>query len=213
MSLEVIGAGLGRTGTTTLKLALERLGFARCHHMTEVFRQPETAARWEDAAEGKPVDWESLLAGYRAAVDWPSCHFYREFARLYPNAKVILTVRDPESWFRSTQATIFRPEHIRELEGRSLNGIMKKAIAPTFDGRLNDRDHAIAVYERHNAEVRRTIAPERLLVYDVASGWQPLCLFLGVPIPRDPFPHANRTEDFRRRGPATYTHVRPEEPT
>lgn len=213
MPLDVIGAGLGRTGTTTLKLALERLGFVRCHHMTEVFGHPETAALWEAAAEGKPVDWESLLAGYRATVDWPSCHFYRDLARIYPDAKVILTVRDPESWFRSTQATIFRAEHILELEKRSMVGILKKAISPTFDGRLNDHDHAIAVYERHNAEVRRTIAPERLLVYDVAEGWGPLCRFLRVPVPRNPFPHANKTEDFRRREPASYTHVRPEEPT
>ena len=203
MPLDVIGAGLGRTGTTTLKLALEHLGFVRCHHMTEVFRHPETAALWEAAGEGKPVAWESLLSGYRATVDWPSCHFYRELARLYPEAKVILTVRDPESWFRSTQGTIFRPEHIRELDRRSMGGILKKVIAPTFGGRLNDHDHAIAVYERHNAEVRRTIPPERLLVYDVAGGWEPLCRFLGLAIPRDPFPHANKTDEFRRRAPAS----------
>lgn len=199
MPLDVIGAGLGRTGTTSLKLALERLGFARCHHMIEVFAHFETAPLWEAAAEGKPVDWEALLAGYRAAVDWPACHFYREFARLYPNAKVILSTRDPESWFRSTQATIFNVEHLVNIEQRPLAGILKKIILPTFGGRPNDRAHAIAAYERHNAEVRRTIEPERLLTYDVAQGWEPLCRFLGAPIPTEPFPHANTTEDFRRR--------------
>lgn len=199
MPLDVIGAGLGRTGTTSLKLALERLGFSRCHHMTELFTHPETGALWEAAAEGKPVDWEVLLAGYRATTDWPACHFYRELARIYPHAKVILTVRDPESWFRSAQATIFRPEHLVKLETKPNAGFLKKGIMPIFDGRLNDREHAIAVYERHNAEVRRTIAPERLLIYDVAQGWEPLCRFLGAPIPSDPFPHANTTEAFRSR--------------
>lgn len=199
MPLDVIGAGLGRTGTTSLKLALEHLGIARCHHMTEVFHHPETAGLWEAAAEGKPVDWEALLAGYRAAVDWPACHFYRDLARIYPNAKVILTVRDPESWFRSTQATIFGFADVAEVAKRPMGGFMLKAILPTFDGRVHDREHAIAVYERHNAEVRRAIAPERLLVYDVAQGWEPLCRFLGVPIPSESFPHANTTEDFRQR--------------
>lgn len=201
MALDVIGAGLGRTGTTSLKLALERLGFMRCHHMTEAFAHPETAALWEAAAEGKPVDWEALLAGYRATADWPACHFYRDLARVYPKAKVILTVRDPESWFRSTQATIFKAEHIGKVEKRPMAGFMKKAILPTFDGRVNDREHAISVYERHIADVRRTIEPERLLVYDVADGWEPLCGFLSVPIPSEPFPHANTTDDFRQREP------------
>ena len=198
MSLDVIGAGLGRTGTTSLKLALERLGFAPCHHMTEVLRYPETAGLWEAAAEGN-ADLESLLAGYRAAVDWPSCHFYRELSRIYPHAKVILTVRDPDGWFRSTQATIFRPEHVALLDKRPMGGFLKKVVFPAFDGRLHDREQAIAVYERHNAEVRRTIVPERLLVYDVAQGWEPLCRFLGAPIPAESFPHANTTEEFRSR--------------
>lgn len=199
MPLDVIGAGLGRTGTTSLKLALERLGFSRCHHMTEIFTHPETAPLWEAAAEGRPVDWEVLLAGYRATTDWPACHFYRDLARIYPRAKVILTVRDAESWFRSTQATIFRAEHLSKVERRAHGGVIKKVIMPTFQGRLDDREHAIAVYERHNAEVRRTVDPERLLVYDVAQGWEPLCRFLAVPVPSESFPYANTTEEFRSR--------------
>ncbi|HXS27352.1 MAG TPA: sulfotransferase [Steroidobacteraceae bacterium] len=202
MPLDVIGAGLGRTGTTSLALALELLGFVRCHHMTKVIFHPETARDWERAAEGEPVDWESILAGYRATTDWPACHFYRTFAALYPRAKVILTVRDPQSWFRSTQATIFSEEHLKEVERRPMAGILSKMIEPMFDGRMHDRDHMIAVYERHNAEVRRTIAPERLLVYDVKDSWEPLCRFLGVPVPSEPFPRANTTHDFRRGRPA-----------
>ena len=201
MSLDVIGAGFGRTGTTSLKLALEHLGFTRCHHMTEVRRHPETAVLWEAAAEGKPVEWEALLAGYRAVVDWPACYFYRELAGVYPDAKVILTLRDPEEWFRSTQATIFRPEHARRIEQEPIAGVVRNTIWRTFDGRQNDREHALAVYERHIDEVQRTIAPERLLVYDVAEGWEPLCGFLGVPIPGVPFPHANTSADFRRGEP------------
>ena len=202
MPLEVIGAGLGRTGTTSLTLALESLGFVRCHHMREVIRHPETAKDWERAAEGEPVDWEAILAGYRATTDWPACHFYALFAARYPRAKVILTIRDPESWFRSTQATIFSAEHLKEVERRPMAGILTKIIAPLFDGRWHDRDHMIGVYERHNAEVRRTIAPERLLVYDVKEGWEPLCRFLGVPVPNESFPRANTMDDFRRGRPA-----------
>ncbi len=202
MPLDVIGAGLGRTGTTSLTLALEQLGFVRCHHMREVIRRPETARDWERAADGERVDWEAILAGYRATTDWPACHFYSEFAALYPRAKVILTVRDPGSWFRSTQATIFNDEHLKEVERRPMAGIMRKIIGPLFDGRLHDRDHMIAVYERHNEQVRRTVAPERLLVYEVAAGWAPLARFLGVPVPSEPFPRANTTEDFRRGHPA-----------
>jgi hypothetical protein len=201
MPLDVIGAGLGRTGTTSLKLALERLGFARCHHMSELIFHPETAAWWERAAEGKPVDWEQVLAGYRATVDWPACHFYRELAALYPAARVILTVREPQSWFRSTQATIFSDEHVQVVGERPMAGFMSKAIVPMFDGRLHDREHVIDVFQRHNAQVRRTIAPQRLLVYDVAEGWEPLCRFLGVASPSEPFPRANTTADFRRGRP------------
>ena len=202
MPLDVIGAGLGRTGTTSLTLALEELGFVRCHHMREVIWHPETAQDWERAAEGEPVDWEAILAGYRATTDWPACHFYSEFAGLFPRAKVILTIRDPESWFRSTQATIFSEEHLELVERRPMAGILAKIIEPMFDGRMHDRDHMIAVYERHNAQVRRTIAPERLLVYDVRQGWEPLARFLAVPVPSTPFPRANTTGDFRSGHPA-----------
>ncbi|MGH8258078.1 MAG: sulfotransferase family protein, partial [Steroidobacteraceae bacterium] len=185
----------------SLKLALERLGFVRCHHMVELFLHPEMATTWERAADGEPVDWEAFLEGYRATVDWPACHFYKALAARYPQAKVVLTVRDPQRWFRSTQATIFSAEHLEEVEHRPAGGFVRKAIMATFDGRMHDRDHLISVFERHNEEVRRTIAPERLLTYDVAEGWEPLCRFLGVPVPPDPFPRANTTDDFRSGHP------------
>jgi len=196
MALDVIGAGLGRTGTTSLKLALEQLGFVRCHHMSELILHPEQAPLWERAATDQPVDWEEVLAGYRATTDWPACHFYKTLAALYPRAKVILTVRDPERWFESTQATIFKPEFLAATSARPNGGFVRDVLLSVFDGRMHDRDHLIEVYERHNAEVRRTIAPERLLVYEVSQGWEPLCRFLGVPVPTGPFPRVNTTGDF-----------------
>ncbi len=205
MALEVIGAGLGRTGTTSLKLALEQLGFVRCHHMTEFISHPQTAPEWERAARGESVDWDRLLAGYRATADWPACHFYKELAARYPAAKVVLTVRDPESWFQSTQATIFSDAHLQQVGERPMGGFVRMAILPFFDGRMHDREHLLEVYERHNAEVRRVIQPGRLLVYDVREGWEPLCRFLDRPIPSDPFPRANTTETFRQRRPLVDT--------
>ncbi|HUN24730.1 MAG TPA: sulfotransferase [Steroidobacteraceae bacterium] len=199
MALAVIGAGLGRTGTMSLKLALEQLGHGPCHHMVELILHPETAPLWERAAAGETIEWDQLLAGYRATTDWPACHFYRELAARYPQAKIILTVRDPQRWFESTQATIFNPEFLRQTQHRVMGRFVELAILKTFDHRMHDRDHLLAVYERHNVEVRRCFSPERLLVYDVAEGWTPLCRFLGVPVPAQPFPRANTTEAFRER--------------
>lgn len=196
MPLDVIGAGFGRTGTTSLKFALEQLGFSRCHHMSELIVHPEQAPFWERAAGGEEVDWEAGLAGYRATTDWPACHFYRTLAERYPAAKVILTVREPGRWFASTQATIFNPDFLATTVDKPHGAFVCDVLLPVFDGRMHDRDHAIGVYERHNAEVRRTIAPQRLLVYEVRQGWEPLCRFLGVPVPAAPFPRVNTTEDF-----------------
>lgn len=196
MPLDVIGAGFGRTGTTSLKFALEQLGFSRCHHMSELLSHPEQSPFWERAAAGEAIDWEALLAGYRATTDWPACHFYRTLAERYPRAKVILTVRDPSRWFASTQATIFNAEFLAATVDRPSGGFVRDAIFSVFDGRMHDREHMIEVYERHNAEVRRVIAPERLLVYQAGQGWEPLCRFLGVPVPSEPFPRVNTTEDF-----------------
>ncbi|MCC6313356.1 MAG: sulfotransferase family protein [Thermomicrobiales bacterium] len=219
MTLQVIGAGFGRTGAYSLKAALERLGFDPCEHMIDLFAHPERFALWLQAAEqkqrGGAIDWDLLFADYRATVDWPGAYFWRELARAYPNAKVILTVRDPERWYDSAAHTIFR---VRRALGsgpiaQALQGAVG-AVSPnaadglrmveetiwqgTFDGRFGDRRHAIAVYEAHNAAVERTIAPDRLLVYNVGEGWEPLCRFLGVPVPDEPFPHLNDAAEFER---------------
>lgn len=208
MPLHVIGAGLGRTGTLSLKFALEHLGFSRCYHMTEVLAHPGDIPVWDAAARGETVDWEALFQGYRATVDWPGCNFYLDYLRLYPDAKVILTVRDPERWYDSAHQTIYYVRHafprwIRPLMPRMgrLQVMLDHLIwVGFFEGRFEDRSHAIAIFNRHNEEVRRLVPADRLLVYEVKEGWGPLCAFLGVPLPEGkPFPHVNDAGEFRTR--------------
>jgi hypothetical protein len=204
MTLSVIGAGLGRTGTLSLRTALERLGLGPCYHMRDVFECPEHVEVWDRAADGKQVDWEVLLGRHRSAVDWPVCAFYRELVERYPQAKVILTTRDPERWHSSVMETIYPlmkravPEGDATMQawGRMVH---KLILEQTFGGRLADREEAIAVYERHHEAVRRTVPQERLLVYEVAQGWEPLCRFLGLPVPEEPFPQVNTKAEFGKR--------------
>ncbi len=206
MPLKVIGAGQGRTGTMSLKHALEELGFGPCHHMIELIGHPEQFRFWERIFDDEPVDFEEVYAGYNSAVDAPTCFIYRQLAERYPDAKVILTLRDPESWWRSAQATVMserlRMQHDRADNPmasmqRKLAGYLARRGQPA--GRPSDHDGAIAQFERHNDEVRRMIPPERLLVYEVKQGWAPLCEFLRVPVPDTPFPHANTTKEFQER--------------
>lgn len=201
MAIDVIGAGLGRTGTLTLKVALEALGYNRCHHMLEVFEHPEQVLFWRRAADGDAVDWAEVFAGYRAAVDWPSAHFYRQLADYYPDAKVVLTRRDPERWYDSISTTIFPAlaNMVANLPPDSPGRFSDIIVTHnTFGGDLS-KDNVIAAYERHNAEVVRTIPPERLLVFEAVQGWEPLCAFLGVPVPDMPFPRTNSGDEFRAR--------------
>jgi hypothetical protein len=207
MTLSVIGAGFGRTGTMSLKLALEQLGFGPCFHMAEFFTAANGEAlkvRWEEVAFGAaPPDWDDVFAGYRSTVDWPSAAYWRELADRYPSAKIILTVRDADRWYGSAAATIFSGRSSDEELAKRTDTwarMVRRIIAEnTFDGRTSDREHAIAVFRRHNDEVRSTIAPERLLVYEAGAGWEPLCRFLGVEVPETPFPQENTTEKFKAR--------------
>ena len=201
MSLEIVGAGFGRTGTLSMKAALEKLGFSPCYHMVEVIQHPPFAAHWTAAAEGKSVDWDVVFKGYRAAVDWPSCSFYKEQAAHFPKAKVILTVRDMKTWYESCISTIFRlmlldpamaPPHVAHVAR-----LARKLVAEnTFGGRVEDAAHCIAVHQAHIEEVKRTIPADRLLVFQVKEGWGPLCRFLGVAVPDEPFPRVNERESF-----------------
>jgi Sulfotransferase domain len=206
--MRVIGAGMGRTGTLSLKAALERLGFAPCYHMLEVIDHPEHIALWAAAARGERAGWERALGGYLASTDWPACAFWRSLARANPSAKVLLSVRDPDRWYDSMSSTVYRiagfarsappgaaPPELREL-GAMVDTLVWQG---TFSGRFEDRRHAIDVFRRHNDEVRRDVPPERLLVYEVGQGWGPLCDFLGVPAPDEPFPHLNDAASFQAR--------------
>ena len=196
MSLSIIGAGFGRTGTHTLNLALEMLGFGPCHHMEDVNRNAEHRDLIRAAGRGEAVDWDQVYAGYKSAVDWPTAYFWRELAAHFPEAKVILTVRNSEDWYKSARATIFNTMSDNADPQSFGRAVIRSKI---FGDRLDDETHAIEVLEAHNAEVIRTIPPARLLVYNVADGWPKLCAFLGVPVPPEPFPHSNTTTEFRER--------------
>ena len=195
MPLSVIGAGFGRTGTLSLKLALEQLGFGPCYHMVEVLKRPEALPLWSAAADGT-ADWAQIFAGYQATVDWPGATFWREIAEAFPAAKVILTVREEEAWFASTQATIFKRRFDESPD--PFPQMVAKVIGRLFDQDLHDKARALEVYRRHNATVQQAIAADRLLVYNVAQGWDPLCRFLGVAAPDAPFPRVNSKDDFER---------------
>jgi hypothetical protein len=193
MTLSVIGAGFGRTGTESMKLALEMLGLGPCHHMKEVLVDPEQTALWRKIAAGDPPDWEAAFAGYIAAVDWPSAFYWRELADRYPEAKLLLTVRSAESWHASMEKTIFKT--LRKSTDHDSVGL-KLIAGCVFGGRLDDPAHAIATYERNNAEVEAAFPPERLLTYHLGDGWEPLCHFLDRPVPDAPYPRSNSADEF-----------------
>lgn len=197
MTLKVIGSGFGRTGTMSLKLALETLGFDPCYHMVEVFKNPPAFDWWYEASQDPAhADWGKIFAGYDATVDWPNATYYRELADAYPDAKVVHTERDPDDWFDSTQATIFN----NPFEGDAgFPRMIRAVVGELFGQDLHDRDRCIAVYNAHNNAVRQTIPAERLLVYHVADGWAPLCDFLGVEAPEGPMPKVNSREEFAAR--------------
>jgi hypothetical protein len=197
MALKVIGSGLGRTGTLSLKRALEQLGFGPCHHMIEVFMHPDSALLWVEAAEGRP-DWEALLGDYQSAVDHPACSFWRELADRYPDAKVIHSVRDPDQWFDSTQATIFAPGATGLNRPPPFQQFFE-TVLNIFHTDIHDRAAMTDYFRRHGEEVLATIPKERLLVYPVGAGWEPLCAFLGVPVPDAPYPRENSREVFAAR--------------
>jgi hypothetical protein len=198
--LEVIGAGFSRTGTMSLKRALEILGVGRCYHFTELLKRRHVA-RWLAIANGGPADWDELFAGYAAAVDWPAAAYYRELADHYPDAKVILTIRDPGEWHSSLSKALLplRRSLTQWLPWKSRIARLTDEVIwdGTFAGRAHEREFAVARFLRHTGEVRAVIDSKRLLVFDVKEGWEPLCRFLGRPVPGVPFPRANRRSTIR----------------
>jgi hypothetical protein len=194
--MKVIGAGFGRTGTMSLKVALEELGFGPCYHMIELFEHPEHLERWEAAVRGEPINWEEIFRGYQATVDWPGAAFYKELSGRYPDAKVILTVRDPDRWYESARNTIFNLQGV--VSSRAPQMARDLAYQKGFKD-VGDRRHMIEAFNRWNEEVKEFVLTDRLLVYEVKEGWEPLCDFLGVEAPKDkPFPHLNDSDSFRK---------------
>jgi hypothetical protein len=196
MTLQVIGAGWGRTGTMSVKSALERLGL-RTHHMHEVFLHPEQSELFLAAARGD-ADWATIYGDYDATVDWPGAAFWRELSEAFPDAKVLLTTRDPLDWYESYVATIREPLVAGAL-GTWSDMVREVILEREFGGESGDREHLMAVFLRHSDEVVAAVSSERLLVYRVSEGWEPLCTFLDVPVPDEPFPRLNDRASFAER--------------
>ena len=197
MALEVIGAGLGRNATLSSKLALEHLGFGPCYHMLEVFANlRRDVPLWIAASRGQP-DWDAIFDGYRSTTDYPASSYWRELVEHYPDAKVLLTTRDPDSWFDSVSETIFSEQLQGSVANTPLGTMMKcTVIDPIGAEHLTDRAYMTDWYARRNQEVIDTVPSDRLLVFHPKDGWEPLCEFLNVPVPDKPFPRVNSRDEF-----------------
>ncbi len=201
MTLRVVGAGLGRTGTHSLQLALAQLLDAPCYHMMEVVGHPEHVGMWQRAIEGDSVDWDELFDGYAATVDWPAAAFWRDLSDHYPDATVLLSVRDADSWWRSASSTIFetggQPRPDDPLFG-PLFDMTQALLTRRFTPDWREEEAAKAAFDAHGAAVRAAIPAERLVEWRPGDGWEPLCTALGIDLPSEPFPHVNTTADFRQ---------------
>ncbi len=196
MTLKVIGAGPGRTATFSTKFALEHIGFGPCYHMVEVFRRARrNIALWQDVADGKP-DWDTIFDGYSSTVDYPAAIYWRQLAEHFPQAKVLLTVRDADSWVESCNATINSPRMLASLEGSDVERMFKGTYLKSFGEHINDPQWMADWYRAYNQEIIDTIPAERLLVFHPKEGWEPLCEFLGVPVPAEPFPRVNSRDEL-----------------
>jgi hypothetical protein len=201
MALRVIGAGLGRTGTNSLKLALEELLAGACYHMFELIAHPQNVPNWEAAIRGEEVDWDVLFDGYAATVDWPGCAFWRQLAAANPDAPVLLSTRsDAETWWRSFEQTI-----VPALQGPMISDqpdlrrgqeMVLELFNTCFTPDWADHDAAVAAYDRHCDTVRREVPPSRLIEWTAGEGWEPICERLGLAVPSSPFPHENAAGDF-----------------
>ncbi|HWX45505.1 MAG TPA: sulfotransferase [Solirubrobacteraceae bacterium] len=212
--MKLIGAGLPRTGTLTQKLALEQLGLGPCYHWVNVLADLDQVALWNRALDGERP-WAEVFAGFESTVDWPGGYFYKELMEAYPEAKVLLSVRKPESWepsFRETIVGMCHGESLMRLLAsargeidpkwrRYLDLVERMFWGPegTFKDGWAEPAQLIEQFERHNEEVKRTVPPKRLLVWQVTEGWEPLCEFLGVEVPAEPLPHENDRETFLER--------------
>jgi hypothetical protein len=200
MTIQVVGAGLGRTGTTSLKAALERLLGEPCHHMAEVGGDEQQLAWFTAAGRGDLPDWHQVLDGYAAVVDWPAASFWPEIAAAFPDAPVLLSTRsDSETWWRSAGGTIFAGMQGERPDPDPFMDMWDAITASRFTSRWREHDPAIEAYERHNAQVRATVDPGRLFEHQPGDGWEPLCEMLGLPVPDEPYPRLNTTDDWVAR--------------
>ncbi|TKK69021.1 sulfotransferase family protein [Ilyomonas limi] len=214
MSIKVIGAGFPRTGTNTLRESLQKLGYVKTYHMKELIVHPENLHYWETLSKTGTTNWEELYNGYQATVDFPCYPWYKEHLKQYPDAKVILTMRPFENWYSSVYSTIWQAQNPPESQKAEMSQkitanphlqlVMKvMEFAKTnftdapFQGKFLDKDLAEKVYNKHNEEVKKYVPAKQLLVFDVTEGWEPLCTFLGMPVPDEPLPHTNKREDFK----------------
>ena len=222
MSLRIIGAGWGRTGTQSLKYALEYLNIGKCYHMFDLIKDGSKVGHWEKLTRNEKPDYHDLFNGYQSAVSSLSACFYKELMNEYPAAKVILTIRDANDWFESGSKASFRKApHILFLLSKFLGlfsrrfSDLTRVIKCTDDflyrglykGRSHDKEFMKSLFYDWNEEVKRYVSTEKLLVYDVKEGWPPLCEFLNVPVPDIPFPKLNSREDFRKNVRASFLHT------
>jgi hypothetical protein len=214
MSIKIIGAGFPRTGTSTLKEALEKLGIVKTYHMKELLVHPENLHYWTTLKETNTTDWDALYDGYQATVDFPGYPWYKEHMKRYPDAKVILTVRPFDKWHVSVNSTIKNagpqtlPQKLMAMAKLAFNPRFRRVIKcvkfakqtifqDELQGKFDDKIAAEKIFNQHIADVKAYVPAEKLLVFDAAEGWAPLCEFLNVPVPNEPFPHANKKEDFK----------------
>ena len=205
MGLQVVGAGHGRTGTYSQKLALEKLLGAPCYHMREVFKRKSDVEVWRRAADGVMPDWDQFFGGYSAAVDWPMALFWEEIASAFPDALILLSVRDPEEWWTSASNTIFNFN--KQTESPAFQEMVSAITDTRFTPDYLDKDASIAAFNAHNKKVRDTIPPKRLLEYSVDQGWEPLCHALDLPVPDEPFPVSNTSEEWNKKKKSAFTSV------
>ncbi len=210
--MRLIGAGLPRTATLSQKIALELLGVGPCYHMVDVLGDLRRVRQWSDAVDGR-ADWDEIFAGYVSTVDWPGSFFYRELRELYPDAKVLLSVRSGEVWAQSMSETIvtflYGDSMMHDLssararvdeEWHGFTTLMKRmwslsGLLP--DGGATDLATMAREMERYNAQVQDEI--DGVLVWSAVDGWEPLCELLEVPVPDVPFPRVNDAQMFEER--------------
>jgi hypothetical protein len=219
MTIKVIGAGFSRTGTGSMKAALEHLGYSECYHVFDLGVRPDHMQYWEAAADKEPVEWSKVFEGFQAVVDTPGFLFFKELLNYYPQAKVVLTIRDPNNWYDSARSTIYQKFSRANLRAKLMlkfHAFRKTKFQGTemfrlrrrlfhfkavqqgvFNWRFHDREYAIKVFEEHIETVKKAVPPEKLLIFQVKEGWEPLCEFLEVGVPvDDPFPHLHQREEM-----------------